>query len=291
MTKIVYRLVLLAVLLAPSTLHAVNLFVVPQSSTVQAGAQFWFDSCIQNPSSETLRGQIFLRAAIANAVIVAVASNNLGILCGRVMGSDTEWECKGDYDLTPGGQLIIRSTITVPSQLKDGTKVTHTSTVQAYGYGVTANGVSIVKGRVSNAPQLSVQIMRELLDEGGFPFYAPVIAYKFKVTNIGNAPTSGIVDVDVTPSCPEGIKVESIGWNAVASFYRFERASSLAPGESFTTPSLILGLARGTYLITALAAGGGSPPDEEKETWIADPRYLLPEEEGPPLSIRGRSRP
>lgn len=291
--RIVCRLTLVAALLTPSTVRAVNLFVVPQSSTVQAGAQFWFDSCIQNPSSETLRGQILLRAAIANAVILAVASNNLGILCGRVTGSDTDWECKGDYDLAPGGQLVIRSTISVPSQLKDGTKVTHTSTVQAYGYGVTANGVSIVKSRVSNAPQLSIEIERDVRAYPGLPFVASVVRYRFKVTNIGSAPTTGEVDVDINITS-QGLEPEFIeqGWGPAGSLLRFTRSTPLDPGQSFKTTDIIFDLTRGAYQLTALAAGGGSPPDEEKENWSSETRFVLPDEfNPPPLSVRGRPRP
>jgi hypothetical protein len=170
-----------------------------------------------------------------------------------------------------GAKNTTKFRIGVSVSAQRGTKYQFGIAYQYGGGSTIGRNVSIVV-REAAAPQLAVAIERRELkpsaSNNGFE-----VQYDITVANIGSAPTTGPVDVDVSWTAPYSVAMtsDSEKWKAVASFVRYTINNTIAPGATAFLPTLILRssdhVPRGRYQFTALAAGGGSPPAEAMDTF------------------------
>jgi hypothetical protein len=289
----VLRLTLVTLLLLGTlSAHAIELVLVTDRSTVPAGGQLTLDSCIYNPSAAVLRGRVRMQLLITYAVVATMVADTMPVNCRRLAFSGNEelWECEGeDIELRPNRQHVIRSVLKVPGTTPEGTRVRVQVATEAFGFTASRTSTTVVRGSDVPSPKLQVNIVR-FERPGDSLFGGPTVWYQFEVTNAGNAPTTGPIDVDVSHTTPSGKANTAEPWRQNGSGLRWRTDMVLQPGEKFQTLPMTFELVRGTYTVTALAAGGGSPPHEQTDVWKVELRAFLPEEERQPITIRGRSR-
>lgn len=234
-----------------------------------------------NIAMEALSGRLLLTLVLDGATIEDLEAEEPGIDCERVDGaSDSTFECTGDQ-LTLSPQAVIRffCRMRVEPLTPQGTILVLTALATLANRTTSASVLFRTAGDVSAQPRLQVMIDRE--DSPS------VMRYTFTVWNIGGAPTEGDVDLDVTPATPAP-PVDVTDWAPRGSALRYRTRQPLVPAAFFRR-TLAFPVVRGRYDVRALAAGGGSPPDEERNLRVLTTRDVEELSAPPPLIfLRGR---
>lgn len=275
MRRIIVAVSLIISLAVAGNAAAVGVQVTAPSNEVAAGATVPITVEISNPSGVVVTGNLAIWMLVTNAIIVDAVSSTPTMVFARELIDNTVEYFVGrapDFELDPDETVTATVNIAVPADAPQGAKVEFT----ASGFLGDTSGsgqVSIVI-RGTAAPQLKIEIVREQLayDDGSEEDTLPigVVRYKFRITNEGSEATTGPVDVDVTRTFPQGLVATpraSDEWLPAGSLLRYKIMPAIAPGATVEPPALNLELSGnfyrgGSYGITALAAGGGSPPDE-----------------------------
>jgi hypothetical protein len=258
----------------------------PVEVPVEPGGTAEVDVTVTNDGPDA-NGRFLLRGflpVMAGLLYQSVINSDPRVACALqgIFGGNQVFTCFCDPIAVPhGGKNTTKFRIGVSVSALPATKYLFGITYQ-YGNGSTiGRNVSIVV-REAAAPQLAVMIERRELQaigsNGAFK-----VEYDITVANTGTAPTTGPVEVDVSWTGPYGVSMagQSMAWMSVASFVRFRISDTILPGAREPLPTLPLQssdhVPRGQYQFTALAAGGGSPPAEAKDTFTpADLQPRLP---------------
>lgn len=232
------------------------------------------------PATATYQNRVFLSTNIG-AIIRAVTTDHRDVKCRRVgiIGSDEVYDCScttPNITVPAGGAVKTDVTVDIPTTAAPGATFTLGTTLNWGTSGTIGRTISIAVAS-NPSPKLSVKINRDK-----FPDYnETVLFYDIEVTNVGDSPTTGPIDVDVTYRAPgrvEQTKEElGGGWSYAGSVLRARFDRVLQPGETLKAPRIThthRPIIRGTYELTALAAGGGSPPDQKKDVFVVAERVL-----------------
>lgn len=276
---------------------------LPMEVPAEPGDTVEIDVSVTNTGDDA-SGSFLQRGFLAvahGAMFRSVINSDPRVACALqgVINGNQVFTCFCDPITVPhGGKVTTKYTIDVPLSALPGTKIPFSTTFQYAGGGTIGRGVSIVVGEVA-APRLSIEIERTYLE---YSYYTQNLEarWDFVVKNIGSAPTTGAIDIDVSWALPGGVTgtaTQDPIWQPSGSLMRYRTQQVLAPQQTLRAPFELRTSShalRGRYEITALVAGGGSPPDEAKNHFTPEdlrPRWANVEDPlDSYLSIFGRPR-
>ena len=254
----------------------------PMDVPVTPGGTVEIEVTTTNQGATEATGSFLLRGFLpvaSGAAYAGATSSDPRVSCtsqGVVAGN--QWmTCFCDpITVQSQGSVTTKYRITVPVSVAVGTRIDFGLAYQ-FGGGSSIGRSVAIRVREGGAPQLRVRLVPVSIYPGEDDVE---LEYNVAVANVGTAPTSGPVDLDVTLTLPYGVTSEllpmgdEIGFTVNGSKFSYRVLETLPPpdenGEIYWRYSPLLRLllerlTRGSYEIIALAAGGGSPPAETRD--------------------------
>lgn len=229
----------------------------------------------------------------------------------KVQVSDPAARCVTNvYELQPTiidctlPSITLDSTVMTIASVKVSETASPGSTVTLTAAGHTAlhsvsntTSVSIVAGKPFSRLKIEQTLERLFISQGDLVVIRP----KLKVTNEGDAPSTGPIEIELTFDFPPGSFpdpfISGSGWSEIEKdgkkTYTFRTDRKLEKGESFEPPPLpfeVKGEVRGDYRFHATVFDGGSFESRDTDEFSLDPRLPNPAEISVPTIVTGRQR-
>ena len=255
------------------------------SLVVPAGATVVVENLLTNTSTAPLTGQIFNTVTVDRGTFSSATSSLPAIQFSRVpssvQGGDSFRGIAENVTVRPDNRIFLRYEFFTPFDTPQETRVRFQSTVTGFGGQVSSTLLFFtVRGVAERAPKLEISITSQ--SEGG-GLTTGRILYSLSVTNVGNAPTTGPVQLMITFAAPFATTSSnfqpSSQWTmtGVGQFIAVEKPA-LAEGAFFSigAPLFVFDTAvRGQYSLTAVASGG-APRVEQTSISIVEERAAGP---------------
>jgi len=187
--------------------------------------------------------------ALVNEQLVATGQPVLGYVNPLIYGLCTTTAYPTDFhDVTSGNNLFYQA---------------HGGYDNATGWG-SFNGSNLWTALTKSTVQQKTPLLNVAMSHTSAFKKGATGAYYIVVTNHGNAPTTGVVTVQV--SLPEGLTFNSFsstGWTFNQSNLTFTRSDLLSPGSHYPPIRVVVNVSSSApYKVvpSATVSGGGSPP-------------------------------
>lgn len=292
----------------PLLAQGVSIEVTKDSETVRPGDTTTITVTVSNKGTEPATGRFFERLFLETNLGMTVESAGAPPPVGKctrqgILGRNEIWDCFCDpVTIPPGGSITTTVVVRVPAEAAEGSKSLVGATVQM-GQQAVGQSTYINVGS-PNGPRLRLRVRRD-------PQIPEVTAvrilatYSVFVSNVGNAPTEGPIDVEFNV-------VPGLQFTLVASQFTGTGPAGwqFSPGPTTTrgvlrTSNVILPdqelrlevaatfiSMRGEFPFQARVSGGGSSSHTSAvDQFTVDARFSdLPFENPPPTTTNGRPR-